>query len=81
MWTNKPRVVQWIQDVINSHAKASQLGFADHWTPALYTLARGKYGKDYLTNNINHGGDYLHRWYAQINLYAMYGDEYINSFN
>ena len=81
LWTNKPRVVQWIQDVINSHAKASQLGFADHWTPALYTLARGKYGKDYLTNNINHGGDYLHRWYAQVNLYAMYGDEYINSFN
>ena len=48
---------------------------------ASYVLARGKYGKDHLTNNINHSGDFYCRLQAQVNLYAIYGDEFINSFN
>ncbi|MBE7089451.1 MAG: hypothetical protein E7362_01445 [Clostridiales bacterium] len=72
----------WQDQVHAAHARGGQIGTADVLSTGMWILQnRGKFGKDFLTNNVNHANDYMNRWTAQLTLYAIYGQEYIDSFN
>ena len=80
--SNVQYVEQWQKQVHASFMRGAQIGTADVWSATKWSLEnRHKFGKDFLTNNINHANDFVNRWSAQLTLYAIYGDEYINSFN
>ena len=80
--SNVQYVEQWQKEVHASFMRGGQIGTADVWSATKWSLEnRHKFGKDFLTNNINHANDFVNRWASQLTLYAIYGDEYINSFN
>ena len=74
-------VETWQDQIHASYARGNQIGTADVWSVGKWVLQnRGKFGKDFLTNNVNHANDYMNRWTAQLTLYAIYGQEYIDAY-
>ena len=77
MWTGCLNELEdWAIEAVNGHSFSEQIAVAPVQTFTNWLEARGKRTRDWLSNNINHPNDFIIRYFAQVILKVMLGDEF-----
>ena len=77
-WTlNVDKIDGWTANILAEYENADKVAVADVQAFGKWLQTKGKKGRDWLANNINHGNDFIIRVYAQYILKTMLGNDYV----
>lgn len=77
-WTQNVEFIdKWTENIVKNNENTGNIAIADVQSFIKWTKTKGKRGRDWLANNINHSNDFVIRVYAQYILKTMLGDEYV----
>ena len=66
----------WVEEAIETCGSAERIAVSRINEIVEWMKTKGKRGRDFLANNINHYNDFILRVYVQCALKAMFGDDY-----
>ena len=67
----------WIDEAIDTCGKDNQIATSRINEVVEWMKGKGKRGRDFLANNINHYNDFILRVYVQCALKSMFGDDFV----
>lgn len=77
-WTGPCSLMpSWVDEAIESCGSSDRIAVSRIHEIVEWMKTKGKRGRDFLANNINHYNDFVLRVYVQCALKAMFGDDYV----